>query len=54
MNKPKYIQSRVETTINFDLDEIGVDWDKVKNFLIRDEVLTIYYKDGKQEKVNDE
>ena len=52
MSKPKYIHASYSQKMEFDLDEIGVDWDKVKDFSIKHKVLTIYYKDGKQENFN--
>ena len=49
MSKPKYIQANYSQTIEFNLEEIGIDWDKVKDFSIRNSVLTIYYKDDTEE-----
>tara|TARA_B100000424_G_C22583772_1_gene327919 strand:- start:53 stop:292 length:240 start_codon:yes stop_codon:yes gene_type:complete len=49
MSKPKYIQANYSQTIEFNLEEIGVDWDKVKDFSIKDGILSIYYKDDTEE-----
>jgi len=49
VSKPKYIQANYSQTIEFDLEEIGIDWDKVKDFSIKHGVLSIYYKDGTEE-----
>ena len=48
-SKPKYIQANYSQTIEFDLEEIGINWDKVKDFSIKQDVLSIYYKDGTEE-----
>lgn len=45
MNKPKYIQANYTRTIEFNLEELGIDWDKVKDFLVKYNNLIIYYKD---------
>tara|TARA_R100000687_G_scaffold70727_1_gene60386 strand:+ start:231 stop:455 length:225 start_codon:yes stop_codon:yes gene_type:complete len=49
MSKPKYIQANYSQTIEFNLEEIGIDWDKVKDFSIKDSILSIYYKDDTEE-----
>ena len=49
MNKPKYIQANYSQTIEFNLEEIGIDWDKVKDFSIKGDVLSIYYKNDTEE-----
>ena len=49
MSKPKYIQANYSQTIEFNLEEIGINWDKVKDFSIRHGVLSIYYKDDTEE-----
>jgi hypothetical protein len=49
MSKPKYIQANYAQTIEFDLDELGIDWDKVKDYSIRYSELNILYKDGTEE-----
>ena len=49
MSKPKYIQANYTRTIEFNLEELGIDWDKVKDFSIKYDNLTIYYKDNTEE-----
>jgi hypothetical protein len=46
MSNPKYIQANYTRTIEFNLEELGIDWDKVKDFSIKYDNLTIYYKNG--------
>ena len=46
ISKPKYIQATYHQTIEFDLDELGIDWDKVEDHSIKYSELRIYYKDG--------
>tara|TARA_R100001129_G_scaffold148065_1_gene109599 strand:+ start:1142 stop:1381 length:240 start_codon:yes stop_codon:yes gene_type:complete len=46
MSKPKYIQATYHQTIEFDLDELGIDWDKVKDYRIKHSELDIDYIDG--------
>tara|TARA_R100001126_G_C4784080_1_gene128571 strand:- start:361 stop:606 length:246 start_codon:yes stop_codon:yes gene_type:complete len=48
MSKPKYIQANYTRTIKFHLEELGIDWDQVKDFSVKYDNLTIYYKDGKE------
>jgi len=44
--KPKYIEARYNAYISWDLDELGIDWDKVKDWGISSMTLTIDFKDG--------
>jgi hypothetical protein len=46
MSKPKYIQATYHQTIEFDLEELGIDWDKVDYYSIKHSELDIYYTDG--------
>jgi len=46
MSKPKYIQATYTQTIEFDLEELGIDWDKVDYYSIKHSELDIYYTDG--------
>ena len=34
MNKPKYIEARYSAFLTWDLEELGIDWDKVKDYSI--------------------
>ena len=49
MSKPKYIQANYTRTIEFNLEELGIDWDKVKDFSVKYDTLIIYYKDDTEE-----
>jgi len=49
MQKPQYIQAHYTQTIEFDLDDLGIDWDKVEDYSIRYSELNILYKDGTEE-----
>jgi hypothetical protein len=49
MQKPQYIQANYTQTIEFDLDDLGIDWDKVEDYSIRYSELNILYKDGTEE-----
>ena len=32
MNKPKYIEAKYSAFLTWDLEELGVDWDKVEDY----------------------
>ena len=34
MNKPKYIEARYSAFLTWDLEELGIDWDKVKDISV--------------------
>ena len=34
MNKPKYIEARYSAFLTWDLEELGIDWDKVEDYSI--------------------
>ena len=46
MNKPKYIEARYSAFLSWDLEELGIDWDKVEDYSIYRGNLEIEYKDG--------
>ena len=46
MSKPKYIQATYQEMIEFDLEELGINWDKVEDYSIKYSELNIYYTDG--------
>ena len=48
-DKPKYIECIYEAPITFDLEELGIDWDKVKDYYIKYGTLYIDFKDGTSE-----
>ena len=45
MSKPKYIQANYTRTLEFNLEELGIDWDKVEDYSIKYSKLNIFYKD---------
>tara|TARA_R100001224_G_scaffold95336_1_gene64952 strand:+ start:218 stop:499 length:282 start_codon:yes stop_codon:yes gene_type:complete len=44
--KPKYIESRYNSYLTWDLEELGIDWDEVENWDINRLTLCIKFKDG--------
>ena len=48
-NKPKYIECIYEAPITFDLEELGIDWDNVKDYYIKYGTLYVEFKDGSSE-----
>ena len=46
MDKPKYIEARYSAFLTWDLEELGIDWDKVEDYSIWKGNLEIEYKDG--------
>jgi coenzyme F420-reducing hydrogenase beta subunit len=44
--KPKYIESRYSAYLTWDLEELGIDWDEVKDWDIGRLTLTIKFKNG--------
>ena len=46
MSKPKYIQATYHQTIEFDLEELGIDWDKVEDYSIKYSEWNLYYPVG--------
>lgn len=45
-DKPKYIECIYEAPITFDLEELGIDWDKVDDYYVKYGSLTVKFKDG--------
>ena len=45
-DKPRYIESRYSAYLNWDLEELGIDWDEVEDWDILRLTLTIKFKDG--------
>jgi|TARA_Y100000033_G_C2677051_1_gene77176 hypothetical protein len=45
-DKPRYIECIYEAPITFDLEELGVDFDKIDDYYIKYGTLYITYKDG--------
>ena len=45
-NKPRYIEALHTAMITFDLEELGIDFDKVKDYDIKYGDLTVTFKDG--------
>ena len=48
-DKPKYIECIYEAFITFDLEELGIDWDNVKDYYIKYGTLYVEFKDGSSE-----
>ena len=44
--KPKYIEARYSCYLNWDLEELGIDWDKVEDWDLCRADLKITFKDG--------
>jgi hypothetical protein len=44
--KPKYIECIYETAIEFDLEELGIDYDTIKDYHIKYGTLYVGFKDG--------
>jgi coenzyme F420-reducing hydrogenase beta subunit len=45
-NKPRYIEALHTAPITFDLEELGIDFDSVKDYDIKYGDLTVTFKDG--------
>ena len=46
MSEPKYIEAKYNAFLTWDLEELGIDWDKVDDYSIWKGNLMIKYKDG--------
>ena len=46
MSEPKYIEAKYSAFLTWDLEELGIDWDKVEDYSIFKGNLEIKYKDG--------
>ena len=44
--KPKYIECVYETTIEFDLEELDIDYDTIDDYHVRYGTLQVTFKDG--------
>ena len=47
--KPKYIECLYETAIEFDLEELGIDYDNIEDYHIKYGTLYVGFKDGTSE-----
>ena len=47
--KPKYIECIYETAIEFDLEELDIDYDNIENYHIKYGALYVEFKDGTSE-----
>jgi len=45
-DKPKYLECIYEAPITFDLEELGIDWDNIKNYHVKYGTLYVEFKDG--------
>ena len=46
MSKPKYLECIYTAPIVFDLEELKINWEQVKNHYVKYGTLSIIYKDG--------
>ena len=46
MSEPKYIEAKYNAFLTWDLEKLGIDWDKVDDYSIFKGNLEIKYKDG--------
>ena len=44
--KPKIIKARYSAYLSWDLEELGIDWDNVKDYYIKYGTLYVEFKDG--------
>ena len=47
--KPRYLECIYETNITFDLEELSIEWDKVKDYHVKWGTLYVEFKDGSSE-----
>jgi hypothetical protein len=45
-DKPRYLECIYEAPITFDLEELGIDWENVKDYYIKYGTLYVNFKDG--------
>ena len=45
--KPKILEANYQATLNFDLEELGIDWDEVETYDIKWTTLRVVFKNGK-------
>ena len=45
-DKPRYIECIYEAPITFDLEELGIDWDNVKDYWVKYGILYVDFKNG--------
>ena len=45
-NKPQYIEALYPQAIQFDLEDLEIDWNDVKDYWVKWAILHIEYKDG--------
>jgi hypothetical protein len=53
-DKPRYIECIYEANITFDLGELDIDWDNVKDYHIKYGTLYVGFKDGSSEQYEGE
>jgi hypothetical protein len=44
--KPRHIESIYKSSIDFDLEKLGIDWDNIKDYYIKYGILHVDFKDG--------
>ena len=45
-DKPKFIECVYEATIEFDLEELGIEWEDIKDYSVKYGEITIELKNG--------
>ena len=45
-DKPKFIEARYSAYLSWDLEDLGIDWDKVEDWDLQRADLHITFKDG--------
>jgi hypothetical protein len=45
-DKPRYIECIYEGNITFDLEELDIDWDDVKDYWVKHGILHVDFKNG--------
>ena len=53
-DKPRYIECIYEGNITFDLEELDIDWDNVKDYYTKYGTLYVDFKDGSSEEYEGE
>jgi hypothetical protein len=53
-DKPRYLECIYEANITFDLEELGIDWENVKDYHVKYGTLYVGFKDGSSEQYEGE
>jgi len=52
MNKPRYIEAQYTQVLQYDLEDLDIDWKDVIDYDVKWTTLTIYLKNGEEIEVN--